>query len=135
MNGLHLTADLYHCANTAALCDIDLLASRCNSEVAAAGLLAVADRWHRFPATAAGPGGITGVVLLAESHLAIHSWPETGSVTLDIYVCNFSRDNSDRANALLEALLAFLAPSRVVRQQLERGQAQSMRTHMLPSSE
>jgi spermidine synthase len=43
--------------------------------------------------------GVTGTVLLAESHLAIHTWPETGSVTIDVYVCNFSADNSGKAHA------------------------------------
>jgi spermidine synthase len=35
-------------------------------------------------------------VLLAESHLALHTWPERAGVTLDVYVCNFSTDNSAR---------------------------------------
>jgi S-adenosylmethionine decarboxylase len=39
--------------------------------------------WHKFPA----PGGITGLVLLAESHLAVHSFPEHGSLTLNLFCC------------------------------------------------
>jgi S-adenosylmethionine decarboxylase len=39
--------------------------------------------WHQFP----GPGGITGMVLLAESHLALHTFPEHGSVTLNLFCC------------------------------------------------
>jgi S-adenosylmethionine/arginine decarboxylase-like enzyme len=66
---------------------------------------------------------VTGVVLLAESHLAVHTWPERGGVTLDVYVCNLGRDNSAHAEALLEALLARFAPTRVERHALQRGTA------------
>ncbi len=39
--------------------------------------------WHQFPS----PGGITGMVLLAESHLTIHTFPEHGSVCLNLFCC------------------------------------------------
>jgi S-adenosylmethionine decarboxylase len=42
-----------------------------------------APAWHRFP----GPGGITGFVMLTESHLACHTFPENGLATIDLYCC------------------------------------------------
>ena len=39
--------------------------------------------WHQFP----GPGGITGLTLLAESHLAVHTFPEHGTLSLNLYCC------------------------------------------------
>jgi len=42
-------------------------------------------------------GGRDGVVVLAESHLAIHTWPEKMSVTVDVYVCNYGSDNREKA--------------------------------------
>ena len=39
--------------------------------------------WHVFP----GPGGITGVYLLAESHLAVHTFPEHGTLCLNLFCC------------------------------------------------
>ena len=39
--------------------------------------------WHEFPE----PGGITGFLLLGESHLACHTFPETGFAALDLYCC------------------------------------------------
>ncbi|QDQ27183.1 adenosylmethionine decarboxylase [Chitinimonas arctica] len=125
MNGLHLTADLYDCAADALLVDVALLTRLCHDRVAACGLQAVADCWHRFPDGPIGPGGMTGVVLLAESHLAIHTWPERGGVTLDVYVCNFGGDNSARAEALLQSLLQAFAPARQQIQRLQRGLEES----------
>ena len=121
MNGLHLTADLYGCANTAALVDLDGLAALCRAEVATAGLTAVGERWHRFPDTAMGPGGVTGAVLLAESHIALHTWPERAGVTLDVYVCNYGQDNSARAESLLSRLIAHFAPAHAQEGRVLRG--------------
>ena len=42
-----------------------------------------APAWHRFP----GPGGITGFVMLTESHLACHTYPEHGLATFNLYCC------------------------------------------------
>jgi len=39
--------------------------------------------WHQFPQ----PGGVTGLYLLTESHLACHTFPETGLVTFNLYCC------------------------------------------------
>ena len=126
MHGLHLTADLRDCpVDRAPMTDLDALRTRCIAAVQAAGLQPVGELFHRFApapgAPADAPVGITGVVLLAESHLAVHTWPEIGGVTLDVYVCNLGGDNSARAHALLEALLAAFAPGRVERHALERG--------------
>ena len=125
MQGLHLTADLRDCrADSPLMTDPAALRARCLSAVVEAGLSAVAELFHRFPAPPeGGPAGITGVVLLAESHLAVHTWPELGAVTLDVYVCNFGADNSARAQALMDALQAAFAPGAAERHALERGQA------------
>ncbi|CAM3862632.1 adenosylmethionine decarboxylase [Roseateles saccharophilus] len=121
MNGLHLTADLrgVHAA-LPAMTDPAVLGALCREAVAASGLQGVAELMHRF-GPADGQSGITGVVLLAESHLAVHTWPELGAVTLDVYVCNYGGDNSARARALLDALIRVFAPAEVSRQQLLRG--------------
>lgn len=127
MDGLHLTADLEGCDPRAALMtDVQALRSLCVQAVRDAGLSPVAELFHRFDAPPGAPadaaGGVTGVVLLAESHLAVHTWPERGAVTLDAYVCNLGADNSARAERLVDVLLAAFAPAgRVVRHRLRRG--------------
>ena len=60
-------------------------------------------------------------MILAESHLAVHTWPELKAVTLDLYVCNFSQDNSAAARTAFDGLLAVFSPQRVVRREIQRG--------------
>ena len=119
MDGLHLTADLGGCdAPPALMSDSDTLARLCRDAVRSVGLQPVGELFHRFsPET----GGVTGVVLLAESHLAVHTWPELRAVTLDVYVCNVGRDNSARAGQLLDLLRQAFAPAAVEQHQLRRG--------------
>lgn len=122
MQGLHLTADLSHCQCASTwLTDATGLLARCVHEVDAARLQAVNQLAHSFPATEHGPGGVTATVLLAESHLCVHTWPEQMGVTVDVYVCNFGADHSAKAHALMDALISLFAPQQVLRQALRRG--------------
>ena len=122
MDGLHLTADLYQCQCPAALLiDQVQLAQLCVGQTMRSGLQVVAQRWFTFPFVGDKPAGVTGTVMLAESHLAVHTWPESGNVSIDLYVCNFSGDNTAKAHALMNTLLKAFAPTRVQQQQLRRG--------------
>ena len=127
MHGLHLTADLHDCsAERGVMLDPAALRETCLASVRAAGLQPVGELFHRFKAApgaaANAPVGITGVVLLAESHLAVHTWPEIAAVTLDVYVCNLGVDNSAKAHTLLAALIDAFGPARVERHALQRGE-------------
>ncbi|MDX3906068.1 MAG: polyamine aminopropyltransferase [Pigmentiphaga sp.] len=125
MQGLHLTADLYQCAcDPVLMTDADALARLCRRHTFEAGLTLVAEKWHTFPEYQGQPGGVTGMLLLAESHLAVHTWPERKGVTLDVYVCNFQEDNSRKAEALMRAIVEAFRPGDMQRQRLSRGDAE-----------
>ena len=68
----------------------------------AAGATVLGARFHQFE-----PEGVTGVVLLAESHASVHTWPESGLVTLDVFTCG-----ALDAVAIVEAVRRRLAPVR-----------------------
>lgn len=121
MKGFQVIADFYHCAcDDALLQDAARLASTCLEACAHAGLTVVAQAFHQF-----GDGhhlcGATGAVVLAESHLAVHTWPELRAVTLDIYICNVSQDNRERVQALYNSLYVAFQPRQVQKQTLQRG--------------
>jgi len=67
---------------------------------------------HKFQ-----PQGITGVVLLAESHIAIHTWPEFNYTAIDVYTCG-DKSNPERA---LEYLKKELQPQKVEIKKIKRG--------------
>jgi len=117
MNGLHILAEFHDCEGDRRLLrDADMLAALCRRACATAGLLVVAEAFHQFAAA-----GATGALVLAESHLAIHTWPELNSVTLDLYVCNYSQDNRAAAETAYVTLRAGFIPGRTVRRDLRRG--------------
>jgi S-adenosylmethionine decarboxylase len=73
-------------------------------------LIAVGEpTWHRFPS----PGGITGIVLLTESHLACHTYPEYGIATFNLYCCR-TRPDWPWEERLRDALSATRVIVRVV---------------------
>jgi S-adenosylmethionine decarboxylase len=122
MQGLHLTADLHDCqCEPHWLTDAQRLGDWCVQAVRSSGLQAVNQLFHAFPATPLGPGGVTATVLLAESHLCLHTWPERRAVTVDVYVCNFGADHSARARALMEAMVGRFEPSALQQRSVLRG--------------
>lgn len=122
MHGLHLTADLFDCQPQPALLeDAQVLAEHCRRFTREAGLTLVGEKFHSFPGQDARPGGVTGMLLLAESHLAVHTWPDRGGVTLDVFVCNFTTNNSAKAEHLLRQLVAAFQPGEQRVQRIERG--------------
>lgn len=123
MQGLHLIADLYRCdCDPAVLLDRNVLESRCVEFCQEAGLTPLGAYFYQFTYDNGDPAGVTGTVVLAESHVAIHTWPETRAVTLDIYVCNYSRDNSDRARQVYEQLQHLLQPGELMEKDIIRGE-------------
>ena len=64
--------------------------------------------------------GLTGIVALAESHIAFHTWPHEGFVSLNVFVCNYSRDNTARAHALFESIAALFLPNNVEKCEVTR---------------
>lgn len=121
MHGLHLIADLHECTGRIALDDLDAVRALCLGAIAAAGLHAVGSVFHPFVGQDGQAQGVTGVVLLVESHLAVHTWPELGSVTADVYVCNVGADNSRRAEAVMRRLVDDFGPARCEIQRVQRG--------------
>lgn len=121
LQGLHLVADAQGCACAPALlCEVETLKALMQRAVSVAGLTVVGEVFHRFPDQGLQPGGVTGTLLLAESHVAVHTWPEFGVVTLDVYVCNYSADNSGRAETLMACLLDLFKAAVVNRQSMMR---------------
>ncbi len=117
MNGLHLIGDLGGCrCDPRLLLDGEGFREKCIEFVQASGLTVMDASFQQFEGA-----GFTGTVVLAESHIAVHTWPERAGLTLDVYVCNFSADNSEKAKTLFESIIAYFQPTEIARHEIERG--------------
>ena len=104
--GTHLLCEWYGCDfSRVELNNAADLRTLCLDATFESGLSIVGDVFHQFQ-----PQGVTGTVLLAESHLAIHTWPEEKFVTVDVYVCNYMHDNTQKALKLYASLKAHFKP-------------------------
>jgi S-adenosylmethionine decarboxylase len=54
-----------------------------------------------------GGGGFTAALCLRESHICIHTWPENGQLTFDVFLCNYRRDNAPVARAIALANIHY----------------------------
>jgi len=104
--GSHLLGEWYGCPRTDLLRRADKLRTMCLQRAREARMDVVGEVFHQFT-----PEGVTGTILLAESHLAIHTWPESGFVTIDVYVCNERKDNRAKALQLFRSIEEMLAPT------------------------
>jgi len=97
--GIHLLADLAG-IDAALINDPDAIDGLLREAALAAGARILHSHFHAF-----GPEqGVTGVLLLAESHISIHTWPEHGFAAADIFMCGDARP--ERALAVIDAALA-----------------------------
>lgn len=96
--GIHLLADLAG-IGPALLADPAAIDALLRAAALAAGASILHSHFHAF-----GPGqGVTGVLLLAESHISIHTWPEHGFAAADIFMCGAAQP--ERALAVIDAAL------------------------------
>lgn len=97
--GNHLLIDLHGCTG---LDDIAAVDAAMRAAVAAAGATLLDLRLHGF-----GEGqGVTGIALLAESHISIHTWPEHDYAAADIFLCGSRHDLDAACTALTRTLQA-----------------------------
>ena len=111
--GAHLICELYGAER---LDDVDHVAAALEDAAQACGATVLDTRLHPFDEN----GGVTGVVLLAESHLTIHTWPEHAYAAVDVFLCG----DCDPTQSLPVLQDAF-APDTLEHQTLQRGEGEA----------
>ncbi|WP_428268502.1 adenosylmethionine decarboxylase [Haliangium sp.] len=119
-NSIHLLVEYFDCDRTL-LDDVAQVEAALCRAADAAGATVMDIALHRFA-----PQGVSGVVVIAESHLSIHTWPEYGYAAVDVYTCG-------ECDPLLahEVLLAALRAGRAELMTVERGLDLSGRGHAM----
>jgi S-adenosylmethionine decarboxylase proenzyme len=108
--GHHLLAEFTGC-DPASLADLQGVTAAMLHAAEASGATIVTHSFHHFS-----PHGVSGAVIIAESHLAIHTWPEHGFAAVDFFSCGAV--DMDRGLALLKASFGATGETRLL---LERG--------------
>ncbi len=114
--GTHLIIDLFGAKRLDDLKHIKETLKRC-VEVAGATLLHI--HLHHFTPN----GGVSGVAVLAESHISIHSWPEASYAALDVFMCG-----NAKPHAAIEVLKEAFRPDRTVVKEHLRANSVNERT-------
>ena len=94
--GRHVLAEVYGCGFDI-LNDLDRIREILVSAALSAGAEVLETTFHRFS-----PQGISGVVVISESHLAIHTWPELGYAAIDAFTCGSQVDPWVAMEAIIE---------------------------------
>jgi S-adenosylmethionine decarboxylase len=92
--GVYYLDILKKCSNATFLNNYSLCGEIVDSKIREVGLGIVGHSHKDFDK------GFTAVWLLKESHISIHTWPEYNLADIDIYICNFSADNSEKAKSI-----------------------------------
>lgn len=79
--GIHILLSLFDC-DEELLVDANCIKNLLNEAVLKADLTKVGETFYQFE-----PSGATGVLLLSESHICIHTWPEFNTAAIDIFSC------------------------------------------------
>ncbi|HBV64207.1 MAG TPA: S-adenosylmethionine decarboxylase [Rhodopirellula sp.] len=113
--GMEWVVDASGCS-VSSLRNSDLIQRICRQVVADIGVKVVGEpQFHRFD----GPGGVTALYMLSESHLACHTYPEYGLATFNLYCCR------ERAAWDWQGMLSKMLDAKIVQvRQLSRGRSQ-----------
>lgn len=109
--GVHLILELYDC-NRDLLRDNTRLATGLEEAVRRTGATIIDSLFHSFS-----PGGLSGAVVIAESHVTLHTWPEHGYAAVDAFTCG----EPDLARKIEEALVALFGAVHYKATYLPRG--------------
>ena len=98
--GKHLLLELKDC-NRETIDDIEFIKKILCETAERIGATIVNQAFHKFA-----PQGVSGVVVIAESHISIHTWPEYGYASVDIFTCGNIIDPKSAISLLVERLEA-----------------------------
>jgi len=109
--GMHIIMELYGCP-AELIAHVPSVKQIFDEIIDKAEIHRISEAYHQFK-----PRGVTGIILLEESHISVHTWPEYGYVAMDIYTCG-SEEKAIEAAKIAEKLFM---PTKILKKELLRG--------------
>jgi len=109
--GFQIILELYGC-DSGLLNDEKLIEGALTDAARIAGAHIVGTRFHKFS-----PHGVSGIVVISESHITIHTWPEYGYAAIDVFTCGDGFDN----DSAIKCIKDHFEPKHVTVMELKRG--------------
>lgn len=116
VNGTHIIGDLKMCDENY-LFDLDMekVKEETFEIIKRNKMTILGNHFHLFD-----NNSFTGVIALSESHVAMHTWPELGVVNIDVYTCNYNRDNTEGTRKIFEEITKIFKPGKIYSQEIKR---------------
>ena len=121
--GRHLILDIWGKVNSLPFWNMDEAAAMFVLAAKKAGATVLTQRWHHFGQGA----GYTGVVVLAESHISVHTWPEKGYAAVDVFMCGNCQPSST-----MDDIVGFYKAHETLVYTIDRGIPSTDATAMTP---
>jgi len=110
--GRHMILEVWGNPESLPFWNMDEAAAALVQSAKDAGATVLSERWHHF-----GSGfGYTGVIILSESHISVHTWPEKGYAAIDCFMCGDCNPEDT-----LQTILAFYVAEKHTVRTLQRG--------------
>lgn len=113
---LEIIADFLECKNEKILSDLNLFKKILEKILKKSKIAKIKSLGYVFKNF----NGFTYISILKESHLAIHTWPEKKLANIDIFLCNYTQDNSKKVKNFLQELKKELEPQKVKQKNIKR---------------
>jgi S-adenosylmethionine decarboxylase len=114
--GTHIMGDLVNCDPDYLFgLDMEEVRKKVSEIIQKNNLTELGSYYHKFD-----NDSFTAVIALSESHVSMHTWPELGIVNMDVYTCNYQRNNTEATRKTFEEIASLFKPGNISRQEIRR---------------
>lgn len=114
VSGIHISGEIYT-KNIRALKSLSKTKKNISKIIKECHLKELGSFYYQFP-----KGGFTGIISLVESHIAVHTWPEFDYLTLDVYLCNYLKNNNNTCKKVFDKISKIFQPYKITKRLILR---------------
>ena len=115
VSGLHIVGEI-HTNHPPLLTNPDLVKDKISAIIKKHQFKELHAFYYSFP----NAGGYTGASVLSESHVCMHTWPEYNYLTLDVFIFNYTKDNTSWTRKVFDEIVELFQPTEVKKREINR---------------